>query len=71
MPNSQIQAEALVTLTWNRESDILSDYVRKKASQSLRSLGYILLEATPRVELENRGFANLCLTTWLCRHKMQ
>ena len=25
------------------------------------------LEATPRVELGNRGFADLGLTTWLCR----
>ena len=26
-----------------------------------------LLEATPRFELGNRGFADPCLTTWLCR----
>jgi hypothetical protein len=26
------------------------------------------LEATPRFELGNKGFADLCLTTWLCRH---
>ncbi|MBP2654077.1 MAG: hypothetical protein H6Q73_1646, partial [Firmicutes bacterium] len=25
------------------------------------------LEATPRFELGNKGFADLCLTTWLCR----
>lgn len=24
-------------------------------------------EATPRFELGNKGFADLCLTTWLCR----
>ena len=27
------------------------------------------MEATPRFELGNKGFADLCLTTWLCRHK--
>ena len=26
------------------------------------------VEATPRFELGNKGFADLCLTTWLCRH---
>ncbi len=26
-----------------------------------------LMEATPRFELGNKGFADLCLTTWLCR----
>ena len=26
------------------------------------------MEATPRFELGNKGFADLCLTTWLCRH---
>ena len=25
------------------------------------------MEATPRFELGNRAFAELCLTTWLCR----
>ncbi len=25
------------------------------------------MEAASRFELENRGFADLCLTTWLCR----
>ena len=24
------------------------------------------MEATPRFELGNKGFADLCLTTWLC-----
>ncbi|VBB06289.1 Hypothetical protein LUCI_1517 [Lucifera butyrica] len=28
----------------------------------------INLEAAPRFELGNKGFADLCLTTWLCRH---
>ena len=30
---------------------------------------YMRLEATPRVELGNRGFADLGLTTWLCRQR--
>ena len=29
--------------------------------------GNLNLEAAPRFELGNRGFADLCLTTWLCR----
>ncbi|GKT25794.1 hypothetical protein ADUPG1_013145 [Aduncisulcus paluster] len=28
-----------------------------------------LMEAASRFELENGGFADLCLTTWLCRLK--
>ena len=27
------------------------------------------MEAASRFELENKGFADLCLTTWLCRPK--
>ena len=27
------------------------------------------MEAAPRFELGNKGFADLCLTTWLCRLK--
>ena len=27
------------------------------------------VEAAPRLELGNSGFANRCLTTWLCRHR--
>ena len=30
-----------------------------------------ILEATPRFELGNKGFADLCLTTWLCRLTME
>ena len=26
-----------------------------------------VMEATPRFELGNQGFADPCLTTWLCR----
>ena len=29
------------------------------------------MEATSRIELENRGFADPCLTAWLCRHFME
>lgn len=38
-------------------------YEKKTDSNRNRSL-----EATPRFELGNKGFADLCLTTWLCRH---
>ena len=27
-----------------------------------------IVEAAPRIELGNKGFADLCLTAWLCRH---
>jgi hypothetical protein len=27
----------------------------------------LILEAAPRFELGDKGFADLCLTTWLCR----
>ena len=41
------------------------------ASADSATLAYmeplIELEAAPRFELGNRGFADLCLTTWLCR----
>ena len=29
------------------------------------------MEAAPRFELGNKGFAVLCLTTWLCRHFLE
>ena len=28
---------------------------------------FVNMEATPRFELGNQGFADPCLTTWLCR----
>ena len=34
------------------------------------ALKYRSLEATPRFELGNQGFAGPRLTTWLCRHKI-
>ena len=39
-------------------------YEKKTDSNRNRSL-----EATPRFELGNKGFADLCLTAWLCRLK--
>ena len=31
--------------------------------------GWNFVEAAPRIELGNKGFADLCLTAWLCRQK--
>ncbi len=30
---------------------------------------FYLFKAAPRFELGDKGFADLCLTTWLCRRK--
>ena len=32
-------------------------------------MGNDFVEAAPRIELGNKGFADLCLTAWLCRQK--
>ena len=32
-------------------------------------IGWTDMEATPGFEPGNKGFADLCLTTWLCRRK--
>ena len=29
---------------------------------------FVQMEVTPRFELGNEGFADPCLTTWLCHH---
>ena len=39
-------------------------FIEKKSAKAL----FFSMEATPRFELGNKGFADLCLTTWLCRH---
>ena len=38
-----------------------------KQKKGLIPMESVLMEATPRLELGNKGFADLCLTTWLCR----
>ena len=43
----------------------ISCKIKKKAAEESAAF---LMEATPRFELGNKGFADLCLTTWLCRH---
>ena len=40
-------------------------FISKQKSTALAVL--FLLEATPGFEPGNKGFADLCLTTWLCR----
>ena len=42
--------------------------MQKKNPQSLAALG-IHLEVTPGFEPGNQGFADPCLTTWLCHHR--
>ena len=48
---------------------VRSGFSQTKNGKSLRWLAPTgsLMEATPRFELGNKGFADLCLTTWLCR----
>ena len=36
--------------------------------KNLQDFLQVFLEAPPRFELGNKGFADLCLTTWLWRH---
>ena len=38
-----------------------------KKNYEIHKVSRIFLEATPRFELGNKGFADLCLTTWLWR----
>ena len=45
-------------------ADDISYSTKKQSTEAL----CFILEATPRFELGNKGFADLCLTTWLCRH---
>ena len=39
-----------------------------KSVASASSATPACVEAAPRFELGDKGFADLCLTTWLCRH---
>jgi hypothetical protein len=50
---------------------IVALFFENKKPQNLlfyMALGLFVLEAPPRFELGNKGFADLCLTTWLWRH---
>ncbi len=40
-------------------------FLRKKI---LNAFAFRIVEVTPRFELGNEGFADPCLTTWLCHH---
>ena len=42
------------------------DFKSRASASSATSA--MCLEAAPRFELGDKGFADLCLTTWLCRH---
>ena len=44
--------------------------ISKKETPAYKA-GVSFLEAPPRFELGNRGFADPCLTTWLCRQTME
>ena len=44
-------------------------YFRIQLNLSKAHYALCHLEATPRIELGNRGFADPGLTAWLCRHK--
>ena len=46
-------------------SRILSSQVKKRQAQTC-----LFLEVTPGVEPGNQGFADPCLTTWLCHHRI-
>ena len=43
-----------------------ANFVEKRKSKSL-TCSFFFLEAPPRFELGHKGFADLCLTTWLWR----
>ena len=44
------------------------DEDNKKSLTVYTTVRLLHLEAPPRFELGNKGFADLCLTTWLWRH---
>ena len=46
---------------------ILSQALAAGIKKEIPNKDISAMEATPRFELGNRGFADLCLTTWLCR----
>ena len=53
----------------DRIGETLTRPERISASSRLAGVELILLEARARIELANKGFADLCLTTWLPRLK--
>ena len=46
-----------------------ADFKSAASACSATLANIIFLEAAPRFELGSKGFAHLCLTTWLCRLK--
>ena len=57
-----LQTSAL-PLGYGTEYEVLQGRGERKAPQTLSAA--LLMEVPPRFELGNRGFADLCLTTWL------
>ena len=51
----------VITYAYRRLHTNPSDWIKNK---TVRRLSYFL-EAPPRIELGNKGFADLCLTAWL------
>ena len=48
-----------------------ADFKSAASACSATLANIIFLEAAPRFELGSKGFADLCLTTWLCRLNME
>ena len=61
--------EGLIGLS--RKADLSKELILQSKAKNKngkhRMILTVYLEATPRFELGNQGFADPCLTTWLCR----
>ena len=55
---------------WKRSKPLLQLFRQKKKGFRAFLLEILFLEVTPRFELGNEGFADPCLTTWLC-HRIE
>ncbi len=64
-PPEVLPSTVFKTAAFNRSAISRICEKKKYIESKIQSL---FLEATPRFELGNQGFAGPCLTTWLCRH---